>query len=247
MNDKINGVQRENYFDVDYLLGHSAPSPMSSGSGEVSLGDYTGSLNDKTNSWAEQEEYAIESYISGYWWREASMGNEKVTWNTGEPIYKTRLVKLENNNAQSKEGNSNLYYNAIDGIKFNNGEVLSRSQFSLTFNSENNANARYLGYKNGRHHINFDIGDYEATNENIRALTIHEAYGHGVMKYGISTNTHHKAYFLSIDSEYWSKTTLRFKQHTVDQMWKYYSRETGKLSLPSKYSKEFWKYQTLYK
>ncbi|MCC7333046.1 MAG: hypothetical protein IT232_10620 [Flavobacteriales bacterium] len=105
LNDKINGIQRDSYFDMDYLLGRAAPSSMNSGSGTQSMGDYSGSLNDKSNSWAEQEEYAIESYIWGYWWSQARVdGKDFGEPKRNEPIYKTRLVKIENNNPTIDKG-----------------------------------------------------------------------------------------------------------------------------------------------
>jgi len=62
------------------------------------------------------------------------------------------------------------------------------------------------------------MSDYEITADNIRAIIMHEVYGHGIMGYNMTT-THYKAYEASIESAYWQGSTLRFKQHTVDLLW----------------------------
>ncbi len=139
-----------------------------------------------------------------------------------------------------------FYYDAVDGMAFNDGSIMSRSDFVFTLDSDSNANARYLGFIDGKHHINFSIVDYEVTEANVRAITIHEAYGHGVMGYHDKLKNHHKAYFASIDSKYWEATTGSLKSHNVNKMYNYYYRETGSSNLPSVYLNEFWKYQTLY-
>lgn len=141
----------------------------------------------------------------------------------------------------------NFYEEAIDGMILNDGSKLSLSQIEMSFEDDAQANARYRGKKGGRHHINYSIGDYEETADNIRALTIHEYFGHGVRGYNDRTKTHHKAYFATINSRYWSKTTLLFKQSTVNKMYQYYYNETGSNILPKKYQSTFYKYQTIFK
>lgn len=135
-----------------------------------------------------------------------------------------------------------FYYSALDGIVFNNGSVLSRNDFVITLNSDATANARYLGFKNGKHHVNFDIGDYEITIGNVQNLTIHEAFGHGVMGYGDATSDHHKAYFVQIDSQYWGNTTAKFKHFMVKHMWHYYYYEVGNQRMPNPYQSAYDKY-----
>ncbi len=135
-----------------------------------------------------------------------------------------------------------FYYQSVDGIVFNDGSVLSRNDFVFTFNFMTQANARYLGFKNGKHHINFSMGDYKPTQANIRTLTIHEAFGHGVMGYSDSFNNHHQAYFSEIDSRYWQNTTSSFKYHTVKYMWQYYYNEVGYQRMPGPYQSAYDKY-----
>jgi hypothetical protein len=135
-----------------------------------------------------------------------------------------------------------FYYGTVDGMVFNNGKVMSRDDFIITLNSDFNANARFLGFKDGKYHVNFDIGEYEVTKANVRALMIHEAYGHGVKGYSSNFNNHHKAYFASIDSRYWNATTLSFKQHNVDKMWYYFHREVGFKRMPEPYQSIYDKY-----
>lgn len=59
-----------------------------------------------------------------------------------------------------QEHNEQFYYDAIDGMILNNGNSLRRHDMSLTFN-KTSGNATYLGFKNGKHRVNFDITDYE--------------------------------------------------------------------------------------
>ncbi len=151
-----------------------------------------------------------------------------------------------NDNQVGVEKNSNVgtdfYYNALDGIIFPNGTKMSRNDFLITLESDPTANARYLGFLGGKHNINFSMSDYEVTVANIKALAIHEAYGHGVMGYGNDTKDHYKAYFASIKSIYWNDTTERFKQHTVEKMWYYYHYEVGYKSMPEPYQSIYFKY-----
>ncbi|MEM9361245.1 MAG: RHS repeat-associated core domain-containing protein [Bacteroidota bacterium] len=148
----------------------------------------------------------------------------------------------------NQEFGLDYYYDAIDGMELPNGYVLNRNNVHITLNPDPGGNARYLGYKGWKHHVNFDIGDFQITADNIRATMVHEVYGHGIMGYTDSLNNHYKAYFTSIDSKYWGATTLDFKQFTVNWMYKYFYDELGGTRLlPSKYLNVFKKYQTLYK
>ena len=101
---------------------------------------------------------------------------------------------------------------------------------------------RAIGFKGGKYYINFDITDYEVTKSNIRALTIHEAYGHGVMNYRDRFKNHYKAYQAVIDSKYWKTATYEFKHNQVYKMWSYYYKEVGYQRMPEKYMKEYYKY-----
>lgn len=123
----------------------------------------------------------------------------------------------------------------------NNGDVLSRDDVLFTFSDDPRANARYNGFKDGKHHVNLDIETYEITKGNIRALMIHEIYGHGIMDYD-SPKLHHKSYFSVIDSRYWEGSTTTFKAYNVNRMWEYYYKEVGYGSMPSKYQNAYWKY-----
>ena len=138
--------------------------------------------------------------------------------------------------------NTKVFYDAVDGIVFNDGSVKSIKDFKLSFEPDLNGNAHYKGFFNNKHHINFDIGDYEMTIANIRALTIHEGYGHGVKGYHDDNKNHYKAYQASIDSRYWESTTYKFKYHAVTQMWTYYYYEVGNQRMPVKYQAEYDKY-----
>lgn len=133
-----------------------------------------------------------------------------------------------------------------DGFTTPNGEYISRDEFELTFNKDKRANGRYMVFKDGKHHVNLDIGSYETTIHNVKALMVHELYGHGIMGYSNVKLNHHKAYFASIDSKYWGGTTSAFRAHTVNLMWEYYSSQVGG-RMPMPYHNIFWKYQTLYK
>ncbi|QOI98043.1 MAG: hypothetical protein HRU69_11355 [Flammeovirgaceae bacterium] len=132
-----------------------------------------------------------------------------------------------------------FYYNALNGLVLNNGTILSKNDLVLTFNNLPYRDARYLGFKDGKYHVNFDIKSFEETQANIRATAIHEIFGHGVKGYGNPDKTHHKAYFATIDSKYWKATTDAFKTSTVDLMWKYFYNEVGNQRMPEPY-------QTLY-
>ena len=143
--------------------------------------------------------------------------------------------------SQNKKYNEEYYYESVDGMTFNDGTIVSRDDFVFTFNDDPLGNARFMGMKEGKYCINFDIGDYEITSDNIRVLVIHEAYGHGKMGYN-ATTTHHLAYKASIDSKYWNKTTLKFKRHNLKHFWNSYTTETGLDYLPSKYYNEYMKH-----
>ena len=127
-------------------------------------------------------------------------------------------------------------------MEFNDGTVMSRDNFVIILEDDLTANARYKWFVNGKHHVNFDLSDYEITPDNIRGTIIHEAYGHGVQGYSDALNTHHKAYFASIRSKYWTNTTLTFKKFTVNNMWKYYYNEVGYRPLPIDIHRIYTKY-----
>lgn len=134
------------------------------------------------------------------------------------------------------------YYDAVDGMEFNDGTIMSRDKFDISLNDDATANARYLGYENGKYKVNFDISDYEITPDNIRATMIHEAYGHGVKGFSDGLRNHYKAYFATVDSRYWVNTTLQFKKFTVKTMWQYFYNEVGYKPMPLKYYNEYIKY-----
>ena len=138
-------------------------------------------------------------------------------------------------NIKSSEKERSNYFKALNGIMFNDGKVYYKKDFVISFKDDALANARYLGYRNGKHHINFDIGEFEETIPNIRVLTIHEAYGHGVKGYGSATDNHHLVYFIEINSKYWEATTPTYKRITTKYMWEYYYREVGYKRMPEPY------------
>jgi hypothetical protein len=139
-----------------------------------------------------------------------------------------------------------FYYNAIDGMVLNNGSVLSRNDVVLTFD-KSIGNATYLGFKNGKHHVNFDIEDFEITKGNIRALVIHEIFGHGIMGFGDKTNDHYKAYWATIDSKYWSSTSDKFRIHTAEGLWLTWTRAGNYHGMPTKYMNVIYQYHPAYK
>jgi len=148
--------------------------------------------------------------------------------------------------AYRRDGDPNIgldfYYNAVDGMIFNDGTIMSRHDFVISLNSDPTANGRYLGFINGKHHVNFSMYDYEVTKPNIQALMIHEAYGHGVKGYSDDFLTHHRAYFATIDSRYWDSTTWNFKNHNVKKMWGLYFKEGGYQRMPEPYQTMYDKY-----
>ncbi|MFC5283658.1 hypothetical protein [Pedobacter alpinus] len=112
-----------------------------------------------------------------------------------------------------------------------------------SLNNYPGANAKYLGFNNGKYRIGFDIGDFEITRANIRGLMIHEGYGHGIMGYRDGFKNHYKAYFAVIDSKYWAETSQLFKKHTVRGMWTYYFKEVGNKAMPEPYQSMYFKYR----
>jgi RHS repeat-associated protein len=141
---------------------------------------------------------------------------------------------------------SKFYYDAIDGMVLNNGTVLSRNDVILTFYKAT-GNATYLGFKNGKHHVNFDIEDFEITKGNVRALVIHEIFGHGIMGYSYKTNDHYKAYWASIDSRYWSSTTDQYRTHTAEGLWLTWTQAGNYQGMPTKYMNIIYQYHPAYK
>lgn len=139
-----------------------------------------------------------------------------------------------------------FYYDALDGMVLNNGTVLSRNDVALTFNKAS-GNATYLGFRNGKHHVNFDIADFEITKGNVRALAIHEIFGHGIMGYGDKTNDHYKAYWTSIDSRYWSSTTDQYRTHTAEGLWLTWTRVGNYEGMPTKYMNVIYQYHPAFK
>ncbi len=134
------------------------------------------------------------------------------------------------------------YQNAIYGMKLPDGTIVNKENISIHFLdplkegfSQVDANAMYLGEKDGVYYVAFNIGDYEETPDNIRLTVVHEMYGHGIKGYGGGTNTHYKAYFTEIDSQYWTSATPRYRYYTVKNMLEYKYAETGSASLPMKY------------
>ena len=134
------------------------------------------------------------------------------------------------------------YQNAIYGMKLPDGTIVNKENISIHFLdplkegfSQVDANAMYLGEKDGVYYVAFNIGDYEETPDNIRLTVVYEMYGHGIKGYGGGTNTHYKAYFTEIDSQYWTSATPRYRYYTVKNMLEYKYAETGSASLPMKY------------
>ncbi|QOI98034.1 MAG: hypothetical protein HRU69_11305 [Flammeovirgaceae bacterium] len=144
---------------------------------------------------------------------------------------------------QTQEGpqGPKFYYDAIHGMVLNDGKTLSRDDVALSFDPSP-GNATYLGFKNGKHHVNFNIEDFEITKGNIRALMIHEIFGHGVKGYGDKTNDHYKAYWASIDSKYWSSTTDQFRIHTAEGLWLTWTRIGNYDGMPTKYMNVIYQY-----
>ena len=150
------------------------------------------------------------------------------------------------------------YYNALDGLVLPNGQTISRGDLELSFmgfeemkkiypKMTSAGNAHYLGLKDGKHHVNFNISDYEETLANIRAVAVHEIYGHGIMNYGEATKDHYKAYWASIDSKYWVGTTKAFREHTAYAMWLTWTRAGKYGGMPGKYLKVIYDYHPHYK
>ena len=141
---------------------------------------------------------------------------------------------VEIGNCLAPRAKSKIFEFFLDGMSFNNGTKYNKGDAIITTNSDALGNARYLGVKNGKHQVNFDIGEYEWTVENIRATFIHELEGHGFNGFTDGLNNHHKAYFASMNSIYWRNTTGAYRKHAVHHMWNYYYKEIG-LNLPLKY------------
>lgn len=135
------------------------------------------------------------------------------------------------------------YKRAIYGMNLPDVIVLTKDNIEIFFQdalkwgfSQKDANAMYLGKSNGKYYVTFSIGDYEETIDNIRVTVVHEIYGHGIEGYSDGTNTHYKAYFAEIDSQYWGNTTDSYKYYTVKYMLEYKYSETGSSWLPKKYN-----------
>ncbi len=162
----------------------------------------------------------------------------------GYEFYGNAVIKIFTQNFLQNPNtfNEDFYYNALDGLVMNNGRVLKREELSLTFKYSATSNALYGGYKNGKFHVNFSIGEYEITIANVQGLAIHEIYGHGIMGYHDSKKNHHLAYMAVVDSRYWNLTTERFMKHTLKYMYIYFFNETGSNILPTKYYNEYKKH-----
>ena len=145
-------------------------------------------------------------------------------------------------------GGSDFYYDALDGLVLNNGDVISRNDLALSFMNEEEfkkaypngriGNANYLGFSNGKHQVNFNITSYEVTAGNIRALAIHEIYGHGVMQWNDDYSNHYKAYWAVIDNvTYWNQTTTSFRKNHAYGMWLMWTNTGRRSRMPEKYMK----------
>lgn len=86
--------------------------------------------------------------------------------------------------------------------------------------------------------MNIDLGDYEPTYHNLRALMHHEVYGHGIMGYTAGSD-HYKAYLASMDYKGWDKTTYRYQYHDVQQCYPDYYKYTGSQTLPNNTAHKF--------
>ncbi|EON78080.1 hypothetical protein ADIS_1277 [Lunatimonas lonarensis] len=168
---------------------------------------------------------------------------------TGGEIYSERNL-LQNSDLE-------YYYNTLDKLVLPDGQIISREELLLTMMSHDElkkiypnirkGNSHYLGYKDGKHHVNFSIADYETTKSNIRAVAIHEVYGHGIKGYSDAAKNHHKAYFASIDSKYWTSTTTAFRTHTAQAMWLTWTRAGNYGGMPAKYMNVIYNYHPHYR
>ncbi len=146
--------------------------------------------------------------------------------------------------------NPDFYYEALDGLELPNRSILFKNDFYLTFYNESDfkmiyggrfGNANYIGYINNQHHINFNITAYEVTADNIRAVAVHEVYGHGIKGYGEGSD-HYLAYIASMRSIYWDYTTEDFKINAATGMWNNFGTYYSGKALPSKYMEIVRKY-----
>lgn len=128
------------------------------------------------------------------------------------------------------------YYRALDNLVLPNNQVIKRANLILTFfylppGAQRGGNAHFMGHKNGKWKVNFSIGDYEITLDNIRTLAVHEIYGHGIKGY-MDDIGHYKCYQASIDCIYWGNTTDSFKIHTLKEYYSGYFKATGSNIMP---------------
>jgi RHS repeat-associated protein len=159
---------------------------------------------------------------------EQSLGGENFLWTDGYGWYSASNATLGgdsfNGIYQNAEWTASQYYAALDGLELPNGKTISKNSLYLTFMSfeqllkinpkTQQGNAHYMGEKDGKYHVNFSVSNFEETKNNIRALGVHEIYGHGIRGFG-SIEEHYKAYWVSVDSKYWHGTTDLFKEHAA--------------------------------
>jgi RHS repeat-associated protein len=186
---------------------------------------------------------------------EQSTGGEDFLWTDGYGWYSASNATLGrdsfNGTYQNAGWTASQYYAALDGLVLPNGKTISKDRLHLTFMSYEQlkkidskiqkGNAHFMGEKDGKYHVNFSVSDYEETKNNIRALGVHEIYGHGIKGIGY-INEHYKAYWASIDSKYWHGTTERFKEHVAWGMWRTWAGEGNSQRMPEKYMRIVDKY-----
>ena len=186
---------------------------------------------------------------------EQSPGGEDFLWTDGYGWYSASNATLGGDSFNGIYQNAGWtalqYYAALDGLEVPNGKTISKNSMYLTSMSFEQlkkihpkiqkGNAHYVGEKDGKYHVNFSVSNYEETNNNIRALGVHEIYGHGTKGIGY-TDGHYKAYWASVDSKYWHGTTERFKEHVSWSMWRTWRGDGNSQRMPEKYMRIVDKY-----
>jgi hypothetical protein len=155
-----------------------------------------------------------------------------------------RIINHVANNTILPNGStlySSLFFAYYDNLsKYTaNGQYLGKTELSIF-----DKLLAILGITNpfvGKYIMTVDLSYDEWTVENLKLLTIHEIWGHGIMGYGDATDTHHLIYEAEINSVYWDKSTERNKYSNVRNYSNYYKKETGK-SLSPKYQNFLKKY-----
>jgi RHS repeat-associated protein len=146
------------------------------------------------------------------------------------------------------EAQVNTVSNVISGTELPNATILKRTDFELSL-YKRGPHAEYIdfNYQTKKHIIDFNF-EYEWTVDNIRIVTIHEIYGHGIMRWRtgltLGQGNHWKCYNAEINSKYWKYATPKLKSNIAYWARYYYYYEVNKqnFELPNRFDDLYIKY-----